>query len=91
MQVFRRVGGAAVRLLLFPGIVEALVSGAVGYAVFGMPIMLALAMGFILKVGGWVGQLCAAVHHPTDLLLSDNHLCCHTKSFSALTLWSQAL
>lgn len=61
-QVFRKVGGAAVRLLLFPGIVEALVSGAVGYAVFGMPIMLALAMGFILKVGGGQGLFSMAMH-----------------------------
>ncbi len=48
--MFKKVGGAAVRLLLFPGIVEALVSGAVGIAVFKMPALLAFAMGFILKV-----------------------------------------
>lgn len=50
LQVFKKIGGVAVRLLLFPGIVEALVSGAVGMVVFKMPLLLAFAMGFILKV-----------------------------------------
>lgn len=48
-QIFKRVGPVAVRLLLIPGIVEALVSGGVGIPVFGLPVMLSFAMGFILK------------------------------------------
>ena len=50
--VFRRAGPAALRLLLVPGIVEALVSGSVAHAVFGMPWLLAYALGFILKAVG---------------------------------------
>jgi NhaP-type Na+/H+ or K+/H+ antiporter len=49
---FRRAGPAATRLLLIPGIVEALISGSVARAVFGMPWMLAFALGFILKAVG---------------------------------------
>ena len=49
LQIFKRVGPVAVRLLLIPGIVEALVSGGVGIPVFGLPVMLSFAMGFILK------------------------------------------
>lgn len=51
-RTFRRAGPAATRLLLIPGIVEALISGSVARAVFGMPWMLALALGFILKAVG---------------------------------------
>ena len=51
-EVFRRAGPAAVRLLLVPGIVEAVVSGSVAHAVFGMPWLLAYALGFILKAVG---------------------------------------
>ena len=50
--VFRRAGPAALRLLLVPGSVEALVSGSVAHAVFGMPWLLAYALGFILKAVG---------------------------------------
>ena len=51
-QVFRRVGFAAIRLLLIPGIVEALVAGGVAHGIFGMPILLAFTLGFILKAVG---------------------------------------
>ena len=37
------------RLLLFPGIVEALVAGGVMVGVFGMPPLFALAVGFVIK------------------------------------------
>ena len=47
--MFKKVGWVAVRLLLIPGIVEALVAGGVAVAVFKMPVLLALALGFILK------------------------------------------
>lgn len=50
--VFRRAGPAALRLLIIPGIVEAIVSGSVAHAVFGMPWLLAYALGFILKAVG---------------------------------------
>lgn len=50
--VFRRAGPVALRLLLVPGIVEALVSGSVAHAVFGMPWLLSYALGFILKAVG---------------------------------------
>ena len=51
-EVFRRAGPAALRLLLVPGVVEALVSGSVAHAVFGMPWLLAYSLGFILKAVG---------------------------------------
>jgi len=38
-----------VRLLLFPGIVEALVAGGVMIGVFGMPPLFAIAVGFVIK------------------------------------------
>lgn len=47
--MFRRLGPAVVRLLLIPGIVEACVAGGVGIPTFGMPALLSIAMGFILK------------------------------------------
>ena len=50
--VFKRAGPASLRLLLIPGIVEAVVSGSVAHAVFGMPWLLAYALGFILKAVG---------------------------------------
>ena len=50
--VFKRAGPAALRLLLIPGIVEAVISGSVAHAVFGMPWLLAYALGFILKAVG---------------------------------------
>jgi solute carrier family 9B (sodium/hydrogen exchanger), member 1/2 len=49
---FRRAGPAATRLLLIPGICEALISGSVAHAVFRMPWLLALSLGFILKAVG---------------------------------------
>lgn len=42
----------ALRLALIPGLAEALFDAGLGVALFGMPIMLALAMGFILKAVG---------------------------------------
>ena len=51
-SVFRRAGPAALRLLLVPGIVEAVISGSVAHAAFGMPWLLAYALGFILKAVG---------------------------------------
>lgn len=49
IAVFKRVGPLAVRLLLIPGITEALVAAGVAVAVFKMPVLLALTLGFILK------------------------------------------
>lgn len=49
LGVFRRVGPLAVRLLLIPGITEALVSAGAAVGVFGMKPLLALCLGFILK------------------------------------------
>lgn len=48
-SVFKKVGAVAVRLLLFPGIVEALVAGGVMVGVFGMPPLFAIAVGFVIK------------------------------------------
>jgi NhaP-type Na+/H+ or K+/H+ antiporter len=45
----RKVGPVAVRLLLLPGIVEALVVGGVMIGVFGMPPLFAFAVGFVVK------------------------------------------
>ena len=52
MQIFRRVGLSAVRLLLVPGIVEAFFDGAIAMPIFGMPPTFAFALGFILKAVG---------------------------------------
>ena len=60
MQVFRRVGTVAVRLLLVPGIVEALVAGGVAHGIFNMPILLAFTLGFILKAVGPVRLMLSA-------------------------------
>ena len=73
-QVFKRVGWAPVRLLIFPGVVEAVVAAAVGHAVFGMPILLALAMGFILTVR-WPLS-CTALGHPCWTFPMDRNLRC---------------
>ena len=51
-MVFKRAGPAALRLLLIPGIVEAVISGSVAHSVFGMPWLLSYALGFILKAVG---------------------------------------
>ena len=45
----RKVGPVAVRLLLLPGLVEALVVGGVMIGVFGMPPLFAFAVGFVVK------------------------------------------
>ena len=45
----RTVGPVALRLLLIPGIVEALVAGGVMIGVFGMPPLFAIAVGFVIK------------------------------------------
>ncbi len=52
MQIFKRVGGAAVRLLLVPGICEAFFDGGIAMPIFGMPPTFAFALGFILKAVG---------------------------------------
>lgn len=52
LQIFKRVGPAAVRLLLIPGIVEAFFDGGLAIALFGMPVTFAFALGFILKAVG---------------------------------------
>lgn len=52
MQIFKRVGPAAVRLLLIPGICEAFFDGGIATALFGMPVTFAFALGFILKAVG---------------------------------------
>eukprot|EP00884_Botryococcus_braunii_P019565 jgi/Botrbrau1/6292/Bobra.0339s0003.1 len=49
VEMFKRVGFVAVRLLLIPGICEALISGFTAVGMFGMPILIGLALGFILK------------------------------------------
>ena len=41
-------GWVAARLTVMPGFVEAMTTGAVAHAIFGMPIALAFALGFIL-------------------------------------------
>eukprot|EP00892_Ulva_mutabilis_P007649 jgi/Ulvmu1/5256/UM022_0049.1 len=43
-----RTGGAAVRLTVCPGVIEALAVGAVAVLIFSMPFGLALTLGFIL-------------------------------------------
>ncbi|KAG2484030.1 hypothetical protein HYH03_017120 [Edaphochlamys debaryana] len=52
LQVFKRVGPAAVRLLLLPGLAEAFTTAGVAMGVFRMPPFWALTMGFILKAVG---------------------------------------
>ena len=52
MQIFKRVGSAAIRLLLVPGICEAFFDGGIAIPIFGMPPMFAFALGFILKAVG---------------------------------------
>jgi hypothetical protein len=47
--MFKKVGFVAVRLLLIPGICEAVISGFTAVGMFGMPILIGLALGFILK------------------------------------------
>lgn len=52
VQIFRRVGWAAGRLLLIPGICEAFFDGGIAIPIFGMPPTFAFALGFILKAVG---------------------------------------
>lgn len=52
MQVFKKVGWAATRLLLIPGIIEAFVTGSVAHKLFDMPLLLGFTLGFILKAVG---------------------------------------
>ncbi|BDA43853.1 Sodium/hydrogen exchanger 9B2 [Coccomyxa sp. Obi] len=52
LEIFKRVGGAAIRLLLVPGICEALFDGGIAIPIFGMPPTFAFALGFILKAVG---------------------------------------
>ncbi|CAK0757076.1 hypothetical protein CVIRNUC_002510 [Coccomyxa viridis] len=52
LDIFRRVGPSAVKLLLVPGIVEAFFDGAIAMPIFGMPPTFAFALGFILKAVG---------------------------------------
>jgi NhaP-type Na+/H+ or K+/H+ antiporter len=51
-QVFRRVGGAAVRLLLIPGLTEAVVDGLLAKPILGLPLLWGFTLGFILKAVG---------------------------------------
>ena len=48
-QIFKKVGGSAVRLLFIPGVVEAFFDGGIAIPIFGMPPAFAFALGFILK------------------------------------------
>ncbi|EFJ43143.1 hypothetical protein VOLCADRAFT_96660 [Volvox carteri f. nagariensis] len=50
--MFRRVGPAAVRLLLLPGLVEAFTTAGVAVGLMNMPVFWALTQGFILKAVG---------------------------------------
>ena len=52
VQIFKRVGPAALRLLFIPGICEAFFDGGMAVALFGMSVTFAFALGFILKAIG---------------------------------------
>lgn len=52
LQIFKRVGWVATRLLLVPGIIEAFFDGGLIIKIFGMPATFAFAVGFILKAVG---------------------------------------
>ncbi|GLC68141.1 hypothetical protein PLESTF_000652900 [Pleodorina starrii] len=52
LQMFRRVGPAAVRLLLLPGLAEAFVTAGAAVGIMKMPVFWALTQGFILKAVG---------------------------------------
>ena len=51
-QVFKRVGPAAIRLLLIPGLTEAAVDGALSMPLLGLPVFYGFTLGFILKAVG---------------------------------------
>jgi len=62
LGAIKRIGPACVRLTVAPGCSEAIMVGVAGYIIFGMPITLALSLGFILAavspavvVGGMFG------------------------------------
>lgn len=52
LQIFKRVGWVATRLLLVPGIIEAFFDGGLVIKIFGMPATFAFAVGFIMKAVG---------------------------------------
>ena len=52
LQIFKKVGLSAIRLLFIPGVVEAFFDGALAVAFFNMPVTFAFALGFILKAVG---------------------------------------
>lgn len=52
LQIFKRVGWVASRLLLVPGVIEAFFDGGLIIKIFGMPATFAFAVGFILKAVG---------------------------------------
>ena len=52
LQIFKKVGLSAIRLLFIPGVVEAFFDGALAIAFFKMPATFAFALGFILKAVG---------------------------------------
>ena len=52
MQIFKRVGLTALKLLLIPGLVEAFFDGALAVPIFGMSWTFGMATGFILKAVG---------------------------------------
>ena len=52
LQIFKRVGWTAVKLLFIPGLVEAFFDGGIAIPIFGMPATFGFALGFILKAVG---------------------------------------
>eukprot|EP00884_Botryococcus_braunii_P018317 jgi/Botrbrau1/5169/Bobra.0172s0041.1 len=52
LQIFKKVGWSAVRLLLVPGICEAFFDGGLAMMLFDQPAPFAFALGFILKAVG---------------------------------------
>lgn len=60
-QIFKKVGGSAMRLLFIPGVVEAFFDGGIAIPIFGMPPAFAFALGFILKARCFNSPL--TLHH----------------------------
>lgn len=52
LQVFKKIGWPAVKLLLIPGLVEAFFNGGMAVALFDMTALFGFALGFILKAIG---------------------------------------
>jgi len=52
VQIFKRVGWTAVKLLFIPGLIEAFFDGGIAVPIFGMPATFGFALGFILKAIG---------------------------------------